>query len=294
MKIVKNITLAIFLSVSSLYAHSLWVNSFESFTHKPGHTTVSLGWGHSLPVDDILNSPNGKVLIEDFSIINPSGEKLKLNIPKTEDVKASKKNANLEVFDAKIALQKIAFKKDSQKGVYTIQAKSKPTFYTNYIDKKDRQRLKLTTMDKIKDIKKVLMSVKYEAFAKSYVTLDKWSERKATNKGLEIIPKTNLSNVRVGDLVEFEVLFYGKPLNVSAKSMDYISASSNTFGQKDGYALMSYIVEGKAQIRVQSAGQWIVSCTHKDTVKKDGKLKDLYGKVNFVFNASSVTFNVQE
>ena len=138
------------------------------------------------------------------------------------------------------------------------------------------------------------MSVKYQAFAKSYLTLGKWSEQKASNKGLEIIPKTDLSNVKVGDLVEFEVLFYGKPLSVSAKSMEYITARSNAFGQNDGFSLMSYLQEGKAQFRVQTAGQWIVSCNHKDVVTKDGALKDLQGKVNAVFNGASLTFNVKE
>ncbi|MCG3681601.1 DUF4198 domain-containing protein, partial [Aliarcobacter butzleri] len=96
------------------------------------------------------------------------------------------------------------------------------------------------------------------------------------------------------DLVEFEVLFEGKPLNLTASSMDYISADSNTFGQNDSFSLMSYIINGKAQFRVQSAGQWRVSCEHKDTVTKDGNLRDLFGKVEQVFNTSSLTFNVKE
>lgn len=295
MQIFKNITLATVLGLSSLSAHSLWINSFESFTHKPGHTTVGLGWGHTTPVDDILNSPNGKVIVEEFSITSPKGKTTKLDIPSSEVKEPTKKESAFDVYSADIGLQKLALKKDSPKGVYTMKAKSKPTFYTQYIDTKGNSRLKLTTMDQIKDIQKVLMSVKYEAFATSYLTLgDKWEAQKAINKGLEIIPKTDLSNIRVGDLVEFEVLFYGKPLTVSAASMDYIAASSNTFGQKDGYALMSYIKEGKAQIRVQSAGQWIVSCNHRDTVTKDGALKDLSGKVNYVFNGASLTFNVKE
>lgn len=278
----------------SIHAHSLWVNSFESFSHAPGHTTVGLGWGHSIPVDDIMNSPNGKVIVEEFKITSPKGKVTQLSLPTSKEQDPIQKTDEFDVYTADTALQKIALKKDSKKGVYKIEAKSKPTFYTKYIDNKDRERLKLTTMDKIDDIQKVLMSVQFEAFAKSYLTLGKWEEQKSTGKGLEIIPKTDLSNVKVGDLVEFEVLFYGKPLNVSAASMDYITAASNTFGQKDHFSLMSYIQGGKAQFRVQSAGQWIVSCNHRDTVSKDGALKNLYGKVNFVFNGASLTFNVTQ
>jgi uncharacterized GH25 family protein len=284
----------LFLS-THLSAHSLWINSFESFVHKPGHTTVGLGWGHVTPIDDILNSPNGKIIVEKFIITSPDETTIKLRIPSNKVQEPTQKNKNFDIYAADIGLQKIALKEGSQKGVYKIEAQSKPTFYTQYINTKGQTRLKLTSKDKINDIKKVLMSVKFQAFATSYLTLGKaWEQPKELGKGLELIPLTDLSHVRVGDLVRFKVLFYGKPLNVSAKSMDYISASSNTFGQNDGFALMSYVKDGIAQFRVQSAGQWIVTCNHKDTVNKEGKLKNLFGKVNYVFNSASLTFNVKE
>jgi uncharacterized GH25 family protein len=290
-----------FLAISALFvsthlsAHSLWINSFESFVHKPGHTTVGLGWGHVSPIDDILNSPSGKIIVEKFTITSPNGTMTKLRIPSSKIQEPTQKNNNFDIYAADTGLQKIALKKGSQKGVYKIEAQSKPTFYTQYINQKGQTRLKLTSKDNISDIKKVLMSVKFEAFATSYLTLGtSWKQPKELDKGLELIPLTDLSNVRIGELVRFKVLFYGKPLSVSAKSMDYISASSNTFGQKDGFALMSYIKDGIAQFRVQSAGQWIVTCNHKDTVDKEGKLKSLFGKVNYVFNSASLTFNVKE
>ncbi len=293
MKIATKIALSTLLTVGSLSAHSLWINSFESFAHKPGHTTVGLGWGHTLPIDDILNSPKGKVIIEKFTITTPDGEVIKLHIPENKTVDPTLETTNFDLYPADIGLQKIALKEDSKKGVYKIQAKSKPTFYTQYLDKKDRKRLKLKSKDELKDVKKVLMSVKYEAFANSYLTLGEWSAQKATNEGLEIIPKTDLSNVKVGDLVTFEVLFYGKPLSMSAKSKEFITAVSNSFGQNDGFSLLSYIKKGKAQIRVQSSGQWMVSCNHKGDVTKDGSLKALYGKADQVYHGASLTFNVQ-
>ncbi|MBE9572003.1 MAG: DUF4198 domain-containing protein, partial [Proteobacteria bacterium] len=56
---------------SSVQAHSVWINSFESHAHKPPHTMVSLGWGHALPMDDILTSPNGRIAIERFELLDP-------------------------------------------------------------------------------------------------------------------------------------------------------------------------------------------------------------------------------
>jgi len=294
MKILKNITLLIFLTLSSLSAHNFWVNSFESFTHKPGHTTVGLGWGHSMPIDDILNSPNGKVIVESFTITSPKGDITNLNIPTSKIKEPTKKTSAFDVYSADVALQKIALKKDSPKGVYTIKAKSKPTFYTKYIDNKNRKRFKLNSKDTIKDIKQVIFSVQYQTLATSYLALEKWETPKASNKGLEIIPKTDLSNVRVGDLVEFEVLFMGKPIEYNPPSkMDYILASSSSFDKGRDFSLVSFIKNGKAQFLAKSSGQWIVNCYYKGEVTKDGVLKDKYGKIDYDIQAASLTFNVK-
>ena len=294
MQILKKVALATILMASSLSAHSFWINSFESFAHKPGHTTVSLGWGHALPMDDILNSPNGKVIVEEFSITDPKGEKTALEIPSNEIAQVQKETKSFDIYNSDVGLQKIALKKKSPKGVYKIEAKSKPTFYTVYLDNKDRKRLKLKPMDKLKNVKKVMMSVKYQASANSYLTLgDKWKTPKATNQGLEIIPKTDLSNLKVGDLVEFEILFYGKPLSSGMKGTEYITANSSSFGQAHKFSLFSKIKHGKAQFIVQSSGQWKVECGHKDMVTKDGKLKNLYGKANTLANVATLTFTVK-
>ena len=293
MKLIKNITLSTILSISSLSAHNLWVNSFESYMHKPGHTTVSLGWGHNLPIDDALNTPHAKV--EEFSITDPNGKQTALKIPSDKKVKAMSETKSFDVYNSDIGLHKISLKKDSLKGVYKIEAKSKPTFYTQYIDTKDRKRFKLKSITELKDVKKVLISVNYQAFANSYLTIgDKWETPKATNQGLELIPKTDLSNLKVGDLVEFEVLFYGEPLSSSGeKGIEYITANSSTFGQDDHFSLYSKIKDGKAQFRVQSKGQWRVKCDHKHKIIKGGKHKDLYGKTKTLQNASTLTFNVK-
>ncbi len=293
MKLLQKISIIVIIAASNLFSHSLWINSMESFTHQPGHTMVSLGWGHSLPLDDILNSANARVIIEDFSIISPNNVKTKLQLPKSKIEEPFKSTKNFDLYEAQIALQKISLKKDSKKGVYSLEAKSKPTFYTQYIDTKNRTRLSLKSRDKVKNIKKVLMSVKYQAFAKSYLTLGSWSEQKPLGHGLEIIPISDLSNVKVGDLLEFRVLFNNIPLNITANSIDFITAFSNSFGQSNKFSLHSNIVKGKAQFIVQSSGSWIVNCSHKEDVRKDGKLKDLYGKANQVFNSASLTFNVK-
>ena len=283
----------LFSMVSLAQAHSVWINSFESYAHQPPHTMVSLGWGHALPMDDTLTSPNGRVAIERFELLDPDLKKTDLLKPEFKLSKPDLSTDNFDLFAADLAVQKVALKKDSAKGVYQFSAVSKPTFYTQYIDKKGKTRLKLKPKNEVKDIKKVLMAVKYQAFAKSYLTLGKWTSPKALGHGLEIIPRTDLSNLHVGDLVEVDVFFYDKPLSATAKSMEYITAQSSSFGQSDGFSLFSYIMKGKAQFRVQSSGQWMITVNHKDDVTADGSLKDLYGKADQVYHGASLTFNVK-
>jgi uncharacterized GH25 family protein len=294
MKKIALLLTAVFIFMTSLaHAHSVWINSFESHAHNSPHAMVSLGWGHMLPMDDILTSPNGSIAIERFELLDPALKKTDLIKPEPKVSKPAKSSANFDLYAGDIGVQKIALKKDSAQGVYQLAAASRATFYTMYIDKNGKQRMKLQPMDQVKDIAKVLMAVKYQAFAKAYITVGKWSNPKPLGHGLEIIPRTDLSNLRVGDLVEVEVLFHGKPVTTTAKSINYITASSSSFGQSDGFSLFSYLMNGKAQFRVQSSGQWMISVSTKDDVTKDGPLKDLYGKANQVYHGASLTFNVK-
>jgi len=297
MKILNKIALGFVLAgtvgLNGLFAHTLWVNSFEAMAHKPGHAIVSIGWGHTLPIDDILNSPTNKLQFDTYKITAPDGSVTDFKKPTQKLDKASKQTNDFDLFEGDVGLQKVKLKKESQKGVYTIDVATKPTIFTRYIDTKNRMRLKLTTLDKIDNVKRVIRSIRHQANAKTYLSVGKWSEQKATNKGLEIIPKTDLSKLKVGDMVKFEVLYNGKPLQVSTNANEYIKASAPSFGQNEGYAIMSLVRKGKAGFRIPSSGQWIVSYNHTQKVDKEGPLKDLYKKINHVVYTSSLTFHVK-
>jgi uncharacterized GH25 family protein len=285
--------LALLFHVPYAQAHSIWINAFESQAHNSPHAMVSLGWGHALPMDDILTSPDGRIVIDSFALFDPDQGKTDLLLPPREVSKAEKSNANFDLFAADLAIQKIAFKESRAPGVYQLAAVSRPAFYTQYIDKAGRTRMQLKPKNELDDIAKILMAVKFQAFAKSYLTLGAWTPPQPLGHGLEIIPRTDLSNLHVGDLVEVEVLFYGKPLTATAKSIEYITAQSSAFGQSDGFSLFSYLMDGKAQFRVQNSGQWMIGVNHKDDVTADGPLKDLLGQAEQVYHAASLTFNVK-
>lgn len=275
-------------------AHSIWINCFESYVHKPGHAIVSLGWGHTLPIDDIFNTAGGRMSVTRFELFDPAMKKIALSLPSTAPVELSGATENVDIYPADLAMQKIVLKENSAPGVYQLAATSRSSFFTQYIDKKGRKRIKMKALDEIKDIDKILKSVRYQAFAKSYMILDSWSKPEALGHGLEIIPRSDMSKLHFGDLVEVDVLFYGQPLHSSDKTgLQYITATSSGFGQPENFALFSKIKNGKAQFRVPGSGQWVINASHRRDITKDGPLKDLYGKANQVYHAASLTFTVK-
>lgn len=274
-------------------AHSLWINTFESHSHTPGHAMVTLGWGHNLPLDDILNAPGRRMELEHFFLMDESLKQTDLITPTLESRGPVLTTDNFDLFEAQLGARKIALKENSAPGVYQLSAVSRPKCFTKYIDTKGRKRMKLKSMDQLDQIQEVLTCMQYQAFAKSYLTIGPWKQPKKLGHALEIIPLTDLSRVRVGDLVEVQVLSYNKPLNLTPGSMEFITAQSSSFGQSDGFFLMSYIQQGHAQFRVQSQGQWIITVKHFEKVTPEGTLKNLEGKVQQVFHCATLTFSVK-
>ncbi|WP_024335986.1 DUF4198 domain-containing protein [Desulfotignum balticum] len=292
----KKVLCGLFLAIgmaTSAQAHSLWINVFESHAHQPPHALVSLGWGHVLPMDDILNSPGGRIGLEQFELIDPALAKTGLIRPEPDSGEPVQTSGGFDLFAGDMALQKVALKKGAANGVYQFSAASVPSFFTQYIDQAGKPRMQMKPRNEISGIKEVLVSVKYQAFAKSFLTVGGWQDPEPLGHDLEIIPRTDLSSLRAGDLVEVTVLFHGKPLTATAKSIEYITAHSSSFGQSEGFSLFSYIIDGNAQFRVQSSGQWMISVSHKDDVTPDGPLKDLIGKADQVYQGASLTFTVK-
>jgi len=98
------------LSVSSLSAHSLWINSFESFKHKPGHAMVGIGWGHHLPIDDAVTK---KIKLDSFKLVLPDGKKVNLELPKQKKSEIYSDDS-INITNADLAMQKVAFDKQTK------------------------------------------------------------------------------------------------------------------------------------------------------------------------------------
>jgi uncharacterized GH25 family protein len=253
---------------SQAAAHSLWINLNESYTHPPGHAIVSLGWGHVIPMDDLLVSKAGSLQLATFDLIDPDMNRTGLTLPSTKAEEIIEAQSGMTVQAGDLGIRKLALTKETKPGTWQTVATSKENFFTKYIDNKGRQRMAQTTMDQITNVKQVIFSVK-------------------------LMPLTDLSKVHAGDLVGFDVSFMGKPLSVKGDKIEYMTATSNTFGGPDNFSLFSYLQNGKAQFRMPAAGQWVVNVYVKQEVTKDGLLKKLVGKCTAVWYAGTISFNVK-
>ena len=274
-------------------AHTLWVNLYESFAHPPGHAIVSLGWGHAVPMDDLLVSKAGSLQLATFDLIDPDLNKTALPMPvlKMEDVIKTSGGMTAQCGD--MGIRKLGLTDKTKPGTYQVVVTSKETFFTKYLDKNGKMKMAVKPLDEVKDASKILAAIKYKSFAKAFMAVKKWTDPKPLGFDLEIRPLTDLSNVHVGDMVHFDVSFMGKPFSCTQDTIQYMTATSNTFGGPDNFSLYSYLINGKAQFRMPAAGQWVVNVYVKQDVTPESDLKELVGKCTTVYYAGTISFNVK-
>jgi len=295
---VKKILIALVVAVTTLSAgvasaHMFWVNLTESFNHPPGHVVSELGFGHVLPIDDFLVGEHGVIKVKKYQVVGPDKTIMDLGLPSTTNYPINKSDMKLNWTKGDIGLRKIGLTPDAANGTYQVNAESVPMFFTKYINTKGKERMAPVPMDKVKDMKTPLASFKYQSFAKSFFSIGKWTKPEPMGYDLEIMPLTDLSDLHVGDLVEFMVTFSGKPVTASSKSIRTLTCTSNTYGGPDGFHLGSVLTNGKARFRMPAAGQWLVNIFYDEVVEGSPELVDLKGKCTKVFTAGTVFFNVK-
>lgn len=278
------------LCAGTVYAHALWVNINESFAHPPGHVITSLGWGHAMPLDDLLSSESGNIEIEKYSLIGPDNSISPIPLPVIKHEASTASQTGMSIVQGDLGLRKISLTDKTMPGTYQVTAESRATYFTGYVDANGKHKMVTKPMDEIKDAKAFKFSTRYKAVGKSYFGIEKWTQPKPLGYDLEIMPDTDMSNVKAGDLVKFTVTLKGKPLTCDMQGMNFLHMTSNTFGGPDKYMLTAYIMDGKAQIRVPTPGAWTASVTVKNVVTKDNELKELAKKCQSIYYGATVSF----
>jgi len=294
MKILSYILATLFMVTGSASAHFFWINADESFSHMPGHVIFSLGFGHTMPVGDLLSGDFGDLNIKSYEIKGPDGKVAKLRIPEPSKAPAMDTDWDSSIYQGDFGAQKMAFSAKTKKGIYTVSSEIVPTFITIYKNEKGRQKFARKPINEVKGIKEVVASMYYSAFAKSYINYGgKWEEPKPLGKDLEIIPLTDMSNVKAGDLIKFKVIFNGKTLSSSFSGLEYMTAFSSTYGAHDGFQLFAPVKNGVAKFRIPEKGSWLASIYVERDVEK-AKLKKFQGKTQQAVFGSTLSFQVRK
>ncbi|MCG8632689.1 MAG: DUF4198 domain-containing protein, partial [Desulfobacterales bacterium] len=148
-------------------------------------------------------------------------------------------------------------------------------------------------MDEIKGAKSFDFSTRYKAVATSYIGVKNWTKPVSVGHDLELMPETDLSRVKAGDVVRFAVSLKGKSVTSDMEGLNFLHMTSNTFGGPDNYMLAAYVLDGKAQIRVPTAGEWVASVMIKKEVRPDNELRALSKKCKSIYYGSTVSFNAK-
>lgn len=264
----------------------------KSLENPPWYYFVSLGYGHVLPHDDFVDSA---LTLESYDLLSPSMKRTSLRPPEgiVEELEAIR-GATVSIGD--VAPRKISFNAEAEKGVHQVVVSTKEEFFSLWEEDGEVQTASLP-LNELAD-KEVLTSVKYQAFAKAFLPHETWTQPSGLGHALEIIPLTDLSDVHVNDWVTFQVNFMGKPFSCTQESMEFLLASSNTFGgegggELEGFFLSSYIVNGRSRIKMPTAGAWLINVFSHQDVSPDNELKKLSESCRKVYYGSSVTFNVK-
>jgi uncharacterized GH25 family protein len=213
--------------LSHALAHDLFVSVKESMAHTPGHANVVIGWGHALPMDDFLRGSK----IETYAIYDPALTRMDFEFDrKANSIIDEKEGSGQKRLSGRKSYkglttqaghyfgQHVKFQEDSSKGTYQVALTSKQYQYTVWVNKKGRVKWGEKTLDEIKDAREIKVSKRHFYSAKAFLTVGEWTEPKPLGHPLEIIPMTDLSQVKVGDEVSFKVLLNGKPLSGTAKN----------------------------------------------------------------------------
>lgn len=256
------IYLALLLASLEAQAHYLYINL--SHDAKPRSVMAHIGWGHTLPIDDFLQGD----MLSSYSVYDPLNKRLDFKVDKSA-------NANMEsliyttkptagfpaasVFEGDSFARKLYFDEKAPEGVYQFAASNDGVLFSIWKDQKGRQKWGQKYLDELKDAKEINLCWIFKSYAKAFLTRGAWREPTPIGHELEFIPLSDLSNVKVGDEVEFKVLFRGEPLhNISPQGglPDSIRAYNEHLGKT---FIGAFVSQGRLKFKVLAPGRWLVT-----------------------------------
>lgn len=243
------------ISATSVFAHDMWIE-VRDYTPQPGEEiTLVMGYDHYLPARGFLP----KDYLDQIFMLTPKGDRIQIK----------------GYSDVEYRVEKAP----NPTGTHMIVATQKGRFWTKTIEGYQSGKSK-------KGLKNVIgctYSAKYGKAIVNVGTPSGDSYTKPLGHELEIVPLADPGTLRSGDMLPVKVLFRKKPLPSAQVLATYVgfSREKNTFA----YATKTN-ASGMANIRMATAGAWLVAAHHKDNYPDPAEC-DQYSF------AASLTFEIQ-
>lgn len=269
--------------------HTLWINVVPQAEK---HLIASIGYGDRMPGSEILTPDWGPMTLEAYDVVSPAGERSALGLPKLVTQEKKKLPSGMSVQpDGDVGVRKLAFGAQTQKGTYQLAAQTPLVRLTHYRDKQGKQQTSEKPPAQLTDVAEVTGTDLEINFMKAAFAVGGWTDATPVGHALEIVPLTDLSEARSGDVVRFKILLNGKAY-IPQGHDGYVTAYNMSFG--DRWGLHSILEYGEGEFRVPQAGLWRVDVSFRgtnqdvDAYKKidTGKARSLPLLVesSFVFN----------
>lgn len=220
------------LTLSHSFGHDLKVLASHLIVPKPGeNTTVYLSWGHTLPVDDLVDAQT----LERYDLLSPGG-------------------ASTPLKKADISLQANVVEM-KEEGIAQVVVSRKPAVFT-FVEDKEGNRLMKRGRKSATTEGKIDYALRSQQFAKALIVTGKAKgpSVKPVGLDLEIVPLAEPADWRAGGDLRFQVLFQGKPL-----SQEQVLATYVGFRPDNAWCFATTTDQvGVATVRISQAGTWVL------------------------------------
>jgi uncharacterized GH25 family protein len=212
----------------SSQAHMFWLLTDRDTPKVNEAVQVEIGFGHKFPRDEEIKAER----LGSIKCVGPDGRE--------------------------VALKKISPIRyelvPSQKGVYVIAAQVVPGFVT--------RTPKGMKMGKKKEVPDANLCFRFDMAGKTLVNVGAQKQgfdRRAPST-LEIMPRKNLNNLKVGKTLPVRVIFQGKPLAGAEIKFTHDGWSD----PKTPFAILGKTdAKGEIQVKLDKPGRWLLVASHK-------------------------------
>ena len=249
-------------------AHTLWINLVPA--REDRQVVVSIGYGDHLPGSELLSTDWGQMKVARYEVVAPNGQRSALTPPEpVSHDKQSLPSGLVVQRGGETGSHRLQYPPGSTSGTYQVTAQSELFRYIHYRDTRGQDRYTDRALEELDDVEQVLDTSFEIFFMKTAFAVGGWTDPAPAGQHLEIVPLTDLSNVRSGDVVRFKVLLDGGAWDASLGSPQ-ISAHSAAFG--DRWGLVSALKYGEGELRLPSAGMWRIEARLQGKARDFSKL----------------------